>query len=216
MFRIHSMLRSLSLSALCAALGCATQPAPAAITPAIASNAMSANGANSASDVHDAAPAAQSNLPDALTVPSGNALSFQADAKGVQIYVCKTSESAAAPSWQLSAPDAELFDASGKLAIKHYAGPTWESTDGSKVVGTKLTAATPDPRAIPWLLLQATSHEGVGSLFQVSFIQRRNTIGGLAPESGCDSAHLAQTNRVAYSARYYFYAPGAAPATTSP
>jgi len=46
----------------------------------------------------------------------------------------------------------------GNKIAKHYAGTTWESNDGSKVVGeVKAKDNGPDPNAIPWLLLSAKS-----------------------------------------------------------
>lgn len=47
---------------------------------------------------------------------------------------------------------------------KHFAGPTWEATDGSRVLGGvvhKLDA--PDPDAIPWLLIVAEMSKGSGT-----------------------------------------------------
>jgi hypothetical protein len=41
----------------------------------------------------------------------------------------------------------------GEVGI-HYAGPTWESHSGGKVIASRLEGCTPDPTAIPWLLLQ--------------------------------------------------------------
>ncbi len=63
----------------------------------------------------------------------------------------------------------------------------------------------PDPGAIPWLLLRATSNQGDGVLGQVAFIQRLETRGGVAPAGTCDPAADA-TVAVPYRARYVFYA----------
>ena len=81
------------------------------------------------------------------------------------------------------------------------------SADGSSVVGSKLRSVQNDATAVPWLLLQATSHDGAGRMSKVSFIQRLHTSGGLAPTTGCDAAHSGQTARVPYSATYAFYEP---------
>jgi Protein of unknown function (DUF3455) len=143
-------------------------------------------------------------VPDALQVPAGNKLAFAADADGVQIYVCKAGADGAA-AWTLQAPEAKLYGWFGIVIGKHYLGPTWEVLDGSTVVGTKLAAATPDATAIPWLLLQGTSHTGHGALSKITYVQRLETSAGLAPTKGCDSAHLDETHRSAYSATYYFY-----------
>jgi len=145
-------------------------------------------------------------LPPSLTVPAGNELAFALEAEGVQIYTCAAS--AASFGWAFQAPEAKLSEASGPAAGTHYAGPTWESTDGSKVVGAKLEAATPDAAAIPWLLLRAASHAGSGRMEQVTFVQRIRTWGGNAPQRGCDATHAGEVARVPYRAVYCFYRKG--------
>jgi hypothetical protein len=55
-------------------------------------------------------------------------------------------------------PRPDLFDAGGKKIGRHYAGPHWESSDGSKVAGTlKERADAPQTDSIPWLLLASPS-----------------------------------------------------------
>jgi hypothetical protein len=51
-----------------------------------------------------------------------------------------------------------------------------------------------------------TAHKGQGLLSNVDFINRIDTHGGLAPESGCDANHPGAEKRVPYSADYVFYA----------
>ena len=134
-----------------------------------------------------------------LTVEAGNDLTFHAYAEGVQIYRWNGT------SWIFEAPEAELFaDAGDNGAVGiHYAGPTWESNSGSKVVGTVLERCTPDPDAIPWLLLAAVFNEGPGIFDRVTFIQRVNTVGGKAPTDPGDA--LGEVAEVPYTAEYYFY-----------
>ncbi len=104
------------------------------------------------------------------------------------------------------APEAELFDQAGKRIGKHYAGPTWESDDGSKVAGAvKARDDGPDANAIPWLLLSATSAEGNGIFGKTQSVQRLKTVGGKAPVDGCDQAQLGKIARVSYRATYNFY-----------
>ena len=144
-------------------------------------------------------------LPDPiLTVPEDNRLAFYYDAIGVQIYACQATTSGYA--WTFQAPEASLFDRRGHLVVKHYGGPTWESVhDQSKVVAKKLEEFTAHAGAIPELLLEATVHEGKGRMDDVSYVQRLDTVGGLAPTRGCDSAHVGATTRVDYTATYFFY-----------
>jgi hypothetical protein len=126
-------------------------------------------------------------------------------ARGVQIYTCKAKAAdAAAFAWTLKEPEAELFDATGARFGRHYGGPTWESADGSRVVG-EAVQSSPVQGAVPWLLLRAKSHEGAGALASVTFIQRVDTAGGVAPSEGCDAAHAGAETRVEYSANYAFY-----------
>ena len=122
-------------------------------------------------------------------------------AKGVQIYVCNAK--GGATEWSFKAPEAELTDAQGRLFARHYAGPTWEAPDGSKIVG-KVLANEPAPKqgAIPWLLL-STESSGSGVLAGVNFVQRVNTSGGLGPTGTCPTAGTER--RVNYTADYIFY-----------
>lgn len=148
-------------------------------------------------------------VPANLEVPAGNKLFFHAYAKGVQIYRCTQDLTDTNRfSWVFVAPDADLYARAGysRLVGRHYAGPTWENNDGSKVTGAKLQQAdSPDPDAIPWLLLRSASNTGSGLFNKVTFIQRVNTIGGKAPATVADRAHKGQEVRVAYTAEYYFY-----------
>ena|SRR5438128_4448342 len=144
-------------------------------------------------------------LPENLRVPAGQPLLLRAAARGAQIYTCKAK--AAEPTafeWVLKAPDAELFDQRGAKIGRHYAGPTWESNDGSRVVG-EVMQRSPVQGAVPWLLLRAKSNEGAGAFATARYIQRLDTIGGLAPSAGCDGAHAGAEARVDYSASYEFY-----------
>ena len=139
-----------------------------------------------------------------LAVPAGNKLAFHYDAVGVQIYACTSTKTGY--SWVFKAPEATLYAKHGRVAGKHYAGPTWESIDGSTVVGSKLAAFTADPTAIPELLLQGVSHTGDGRMTDVTYVQRLDTVGGLAPTTGCDATTpVDATARVDYTATYYFY-----------
>src|SRR5215470_14788487 len=125
-------------------------------------------------------------------------------AKGVQVYMC-TRNPAGATSWVLRGPDAQLFDQQNKPVGKHYAGPTWEGLDGGKVVGeVKTSLPARVDKAIPWLLLDAKSHEGSGAFAQAQAIVRMGTTGGAAPGDGCDEVRTGQELRVPYSAIYVF------------
>src|SRR5438270_908002 len=138
-------------------------------------------------------------VPTAIAVPDGNKVEFHAYGVGVQIYAWNATTHA----WVFKAPAAVLYDSDGNVVGIHYAGPTWETESGSKVVGAKIAAATVDTNAIPWLLLQAKTADGPGVLADTTYVQRVNTVGGLAPSTaGSTDGELA---RVPYTAEYYFY-----------
>lgn len=142
-------------------------------------------------------------------MPQGVRPVLAAHARGVQIYTCGPKKDAPQElEWSLKAPEAELLDAGGKSIGKHFAGPSWQASDGSKVVGAmKAKADAPGAAAIPWLLVEVKSSEGQGALAHVTYVQRVNTEGGKAPTGGCDPAHLQAQTRVDYQADYFFYAP---------
>jgi uncharacterized protein DUF3455 len=142
---------------------------------------------------------AAQEVPPKLQPPANEQLLLQVHAKGDQIYTCKSD--AAQFTWTLKAPDAQLFDNNGKPFGKHFAGPSWEASDGSRVAGKAVAnSPSPDADSIPWLLLTVVSHEGGGVLSRATSIQRLNTKGGKAPASGCDASHAGQELRVPYSA----------------
>ena len=145
-------------------------------------------------------------VPAQIQAPANEQLLLQVHAKGDQVYVCMSAP--AQYAWTLKAPDAQLFDKDGKPFGKHFAGPSWEASDGSRVTGKAVAnAPSPDADSIPWLLVNIVSHDGSGVLSRATSIQRLNTKGGKAPASGCDAAHAGQEVRVPYSADYLFYAP---------
>jgi hypothetical protein len=158
-----------------------------------------------------AAPVMQTvGVPANLKAPAGEVLAFQMAATGVQIYDCRANKDAAKKfEWVFRAPEAELYtshDSSNVKLGKHYAGPSWEANDGSKVVAEVVAKAdSPDTSAIPWLLLKAKSTTGSGTFSKVTSIQRVVTVGGKAPLSGCSDFQLGAETRTPYKATYYFF-----------
>lgn len=151
--------------------------------------------------------AASGQVPDNLNPPAGEVVYLEALASGVQIYECASKgDQPSTYEWVFRGPEARLVDRSGRPLGKHYAGPTWESTDGSSVVG-EVEAKDPGPSssAIPWLLLATKSKGGRGSFSESTHIQRVQTVGGLAPSESCSAANAKQLARVPYTATYYFY-----------
>jgi hypothetical protein len=138
-------------------------------------------------------------VPDALAVANDMQLVLSTHAEGTQVYVCSP-ESA----WTLKGPDAVLFDAQGNQIGKHYAGPSWELSDGSLVTGEAVAKdAGPDTGAVPWLLVKIKTNSGKGLLAKAGMAQRIETKGGQAPKETCKPG---DETRSAYSATYRFFA----------
>jgi hypothetical protein len=125
-------------------------------------------------------------------------------AEGAQVYECKAGTDGKL-TWQFREPIATLL-LDGKTIGRHYAGPTWELSDSSAVVG-KVTgrSAGATPRDIPLLKLEITAHRGTGQLSGTSTVQRINTKGGTA-EGSCQAAGTFLN--VPYSADYVFLKKG--------
>ena len=126
--------------------------------------------------------------------------------QGEQIYDCR--KSATGYAWVLARPDAILSDAGGRVRAHHGAGPRWTAADGSSITGRTITTI-PAPRAdaIPWLVLQADAPGGQGTLDGVTYVLRTETVGGVAPATGCDRDHEGALARVPYEATYSFLRP---------
>jgi hypothetical protein len=175
--------------------------APAALAPLLLALAFVAPAA--------AAPGNDNRAPDLgdcghLQAPPGNKVAFHAFGVGVQIYQWDGS------SWVFVAPEATLFANAGddgQVGI-HFGGPTWQDNGGGRVVATVIDHCTPDPDAIPWLLLQSVPEltGGPGVFGRVTYVQRVNTVGGKAPSIPGD--FTGQVARVPYTADYFFYRAG--------
>jgi hypothetical protein len=161
-------------------------------------------------------------VPPALVPPLGATLSVQYHGVGTQIYTCTPSgggdagadAGAVTYSWVFKAPDAKLYDWTNTTTQvgTHGAGPEWTSSDGSVVNGVKVQSVNSSVSgAIPLLLLRASSTTGTGVFKDVTYVQRLNTTGGVAPAaSGCGSSTSGMDSAVAYTADYYFFKGGGA------
>ncbi|MFE9683630.1 DUF3455 domain-containing protein [Streptomyces sp. NPDC002701] len=152
------------------------------------------------------APAAQparaaAAVPPALTVPDGNRLTATLSAVGAQIYTCTDG------AWTFLEPAATLWaknDPSRIPVAIHLRGPIWVSTADGSSVSASAVASSPKNGAIPELLLKATATSGTGVFAGVSYVQRLDTTGGVAPTTACTTGQRAS---VPYSATYTFYKP---------
>lgn len=142
--------------------------------------------------------AARSEVPGSIAV-NGTVVATLS-AQGAQIYECKTGNDGKL-AWTFREPIAVLI-ADGRTVGRHYAGPTWESVDGSVITG-KVTAsiAGPTPADIAWLRLSIVGHRGAGVLAGVTSVQRIDTHGGTA-QGPCEAAGAFLA--APYSATYVF------------
>ena len=146
---------------------------------------------------------AADTLPDAIAAP-GESVVLTVHAEGAQVYECKIGGDGK-PGWAFREPIATLL-LDGKTVGRHYAGPSWEHSDGSAVVG-KVAASAPGatPGDIPWLKLDVVSHRGTGILSGVTTVLRIDTHGGKL-DGACDKAGALRS--VPYSADYVFLRKG--------
>jgi hypothetical protein len=185
--RGHGRARRFAVGVAAAAVAAAwlsVAALPAGAAPALAVKAS------------DSPVAAQDRVADAVQVPAGNKRITEMAARGVQTYQCTNG------AFTFVQPDAILFD-DGRATVLHTAGPVWTSViDGSSVTGA-VVASSPVPGAIPEVLLSGVAHRGPGLLSAVTFIQRLDTTGGLAPTGRCTTGTTAS---VPYTADYAFWA----------
>src|SRR5204863_5621896 len=105
---------------------------------------------------------ASAQIPPALEAP-GETVVATFHAEGAQVYECKAGADGKL-AWAFREPIATLL-LDGKTVGRHYAGPNWEHTDGSAVVG-KVVANAPGatPKDIPLLKLEVVRSRGSGVL----------------------------------------------------
>ena len=160
-------------------------------------------------------------VPTDIEVPAEAELFLIGHGVGTQNYVCVPS--GAGFAFTLFTPQATLFTDDAQQITTHFFSPnpnptdrgairvTWEhSRDTSTVWGAVTGQATVRQDAINWLRVEikgaATGPTGGNKLTRTKFVQRINTIGGLAPATGCGGATDVGTRAfVPYTADYLFY-----------
>ena len=149
------------------------------------------------------------SVPQQIAVLDGFSPFLVAHAAGVQIHECI--QDAGAHRWRFVGPRADLYGDNGKPIATHFAGPSWQARDGSKVTATLDGdgSVKVDPTGIPWLRLRVTSATPGSDgdrLTATKYIQRVNTAGGLAPAAtDCNATTLGQVAEVPYTADYVFW-----------
>ena len=171
------------------------------------------------------------SVPPQLQVLAGNKAFLVGHATGTQNYVCLPKGTGF--SYVLFTPEATLVDDHGKQIITHYFSPnlapdpgenagtiraTWQTSDTSIVWAKADAIATAthesDPGfvaegAVAWLTLTRVGAQdgprGEDTLSDVTFVQRLNTHGGLAPGDCTSSADVGKVAFRPYTADYFFY-----------
>jgi hypothetical protein len=152
-------------------------------------------------------PYSQTALPSAVQVPAGNKVVMETVGTGDITYECKAKKDAAGQfEWVFGGPDAVLWDRSGKAVGKYYGPPaTWESNDGSKLTATQVAVSPAGTGNIPLQLVKANPAMGKGAMTGVTYIQRVDTKGGVAPASMCGAGNVGAKQTVKYQADYIFW-----------
>jgi hypothetical protein len=161
-------------------------------------------------------------VPDEIQVPSGYRLFLAGHAIGTQGYICVAVGSAY--RWAPIGPQATVFNGAGEQLLTHFLGttpyslllnPAWQHSRDSSIVWGQVLSSSSDPAfvapgAIPWLLLEVAvvgdGPTGGDKLLPARFIQRVNTVDGLAPSTGCATPQdIATRVLVPYEADYFFF-----------
>jgi Protein of unknown function (DUF3455) len=161
-------------------------------------------------------------VPETIQVPAGYKVFFAGHAIGTQGYVCVAVGSVY--RWTLFGPQATLFNGQEEQTLTHFLSPTpysqlpnpaWQHSRDSSIVWGQAIRSSSDPNfvaqgAIPWLLLEAavvgTGPTDGDKLVVTRFIQRVNTVDGMAPSTGCASPQdVAKRALVPYEADYFFF-----------
>jgi hypothetical protein len=162
-------------------------------------------------------------VPSNLQVPAGQRAFLIGYAYGTQNYTCLPSSTGFV--WAFHGPQATLFNEANEQLITHYLSPnpaengaqraTWQHSRDTGTVWAAALASSTDPNfvapgAVPWLLLQVVgAHQGPtggDKLTKTTYIQRVNTVGGIAPATGCSAAaDVGKKAMVPYTTDYIFY-----------
>lgn len=160
------------------------------------------------SSLPPSAPAySQTALPAAVQVPAGNSVALETVGVGEITYQCRAKKDAAGQfEWVFVGPAASLNDRGGKQIGKYYGPPaTWEALDGSKLTGAQVAVAPNAPGSIPLQLVKGNPAMGSGAMTGVTYIQRVDTKGGVAPATPCTAGNVDAKETVKYQADYIFY-----------
>jgi uncharacterized protein DUF3455 len=166
-------------------------------------------------------------MPDNVQVKDGSKAYLVGHATGTQNYICLPS--GAGFAYSLFTPEATLFNDHFKQLITHFFSvnpdpddngairATWQSSRDSSEVWAKAApdGISTDERfvqrgAVAWVLLDVVGTQegpsGGDTLTVATHVQRLNTVGGVAPSTGCSvSTDVGTKAFVPYTADYFFY-----------
>lgn len=149
--------------------------------------------------------AALADVPADVQVPDGNTVALETVGVGAITYMCEARDDGSM-GWVFKGPSAALNDRDGNQVGSYYGPPaTWEALDGSKITATELATAPNGDGNIPLQLVEANPAEGEGAMSGVSYIQRLDTQGGVAPNVECGNDNEGATAVVTYQADYIFW-----------
>jgi hypothetical protein len=172
---------------------------------------------------HDNGRVRPPKTPANLQAPADQRAFLIAHAIGTQNYMCLPSATApGGTAWTLVGPQATLFDEEADQLITHFLSPNpdeggvaraaWQHSRDTSAVWAVMQQSSTDPvwvapGAIPWFLLRVVGSDegsnGRGRIDQTTFIQRVNTVGGMAPSAPC--VEIGARSFVPYEADYVFY-----------
>lgn len=150
----------------------------------------------------------QDKLAEAIRVPAGNVVAYEATAIGFLNYECRASRPAAGPmGWTLVSPGATLYNRQGQVVGTYLSPPQiWTMSDGSSVTGNYMAMSPVVGEIhIPLELAKGTSSARPGVLQDVTYIQRLNTKNGQDFVSACTEAEIGQKVSRPYQADYIFW-----------
>ena len=150
---------------------------------------------------------AQKDLPALIQVATANTLVLETKASGIIEYQCsKEKDPLTTYKWTMVGPKAELTDKGGEK-VGDYSGPParWAHKDGSFVTGSQVAVSPNGSKNIPLQLVKADVAGGQGALTAVSYVQRVNTQGGVAPSKKCTADNEGEKAEVSYKAEYWFW-----------
>jgi hypothetical protein len=164
-------------------------------------------------------------VPAAIEVPAPSQAYLLGHAFGTQNYVCVATSDIGHVAWTLFTPQATLFTPTGGQLTTHFFGPNpaegsivraaWQDSADTSTVWARAKASSTDPNfvapgAVAWVLLETvgtrTGPTGGDTLSATTFIQRLNTVGGVAPSTGCSKpTDIGNKAFQPYEADYFFF-----------